>query len=90
MGVMNNSSIKLTIEIGTAGIDVKASPLSEMFLRILQERLQELVTPEFIAFCLYQAAKKLPATPRRKKAPPPAAPASSAPVITSKPTSAAQ
>lgn len=64
---MNKSSIKLTIEICTAGIDIKASPLAETFVRILEERLQAQVTPEFVTYCLYMAAKSQPATSRRKK-----------------------
>lgn len=67
LGVMNASSIKITVEIGTAGIDIKSSPLAEAFLRIIQERMQEKVTPEFVTCCLYMAAKSLPATPRRKR-----------------------
>jgi hypothetical protein len=70
---MNTSSIKITVEIGTAGIDIKSSPLAEAFLRVIQTRLQEQVTSEFVAYCLYQAAKGMPTTPRRsKKQSPPA------------------
>lgn len=69
---MNNASTKITVEVGSAGIDIKASPLAEAFLHVVQERLQEQVTPEFVAHCLYLAAKGMPATRRRQKKQPPA------------------
>lgn len=64
---MNTSSIKITLEIGTAGIDIKASPLADAFIRVIQSRLQEQVTSEFVTYCLYLAARSLPAAPRRQK-----------------------
>jgi hypothetical protein len=67
VAVMNTSSIKITVEIGTSGIDIKSSPLADAFLRVIQARLQEQVTPEFVAYCLYQAAKSMPPVARRPK-----------------------
>jgi hypothetical protein len=61
------NTITITLDVGFLGIEVKSSPLADALRKILQQRLQEQVTPEFVAYCLYLAAKKRPTIPKRPK-----------------------